>query len=231
MWYCAILSSNILKAFSENIVINFWANIKFFFNKSNLLRNFATNFNFSMKYFTFIITLFTLTMENLQAQNNADNQTIYQFTVEDINGKPFALADLKGKKVMIVNTASKCGLTPQYKELEALYQQYKDKDFIIIGFPANNFLGQEPGSNKQIASFCSINYGVTFPMMSKISVKGKNMHPLYQFLTQKSKNGVEDSKVKWNFQKYLIGRDGKLEKVIDPKTLPSSDEVKQWIEK
>ena len=193
--------------------------------------NFATNFNFSMKYFTFIITLFTLTMENLQAQNNTDNQTIYQFTVEDINGKPFALADLKGKKVMIVNTASKCGLTPQYKELEALYQQYKDRDFIIIGFPANNFLGQEPGSNEQIASFCSINYGVTFPMMSKISVKGKNMHPLYQFLTQKSKNGVEDSKVKWNFQKYLIGRDGKLEKVIDPKTLPSSDEVKQWIEK
>lgn len=193
--------------------------------------NFATNFNFSMKYFTFIITLFILTMENLQAQNNADNQTIYQFTVEDINGKPFALADLKGKKVMIVNTASKCGLTPQYKELEALYQQYKDKDFIIIGFPANNFLGQEPGSNEQIASFCSINYGVTFPMMSKISVKGKNMHPLYQFLTQKSKNGVEDSKVKWNFQKYLIGRDGKLEKVIDPKTLPSSDEVTQWIEK
>ena len=195
------------------------------------MRNFATNFNFSMKYFTFIITLFILTMENLQAQNNADNQTIYQFTVEDINGKPFALADLKGKKVMIVNTASKCGLTPQYKELEALYQQYKDRDFIIIGFPANNFLGQEPGSNEQIASFCSINYGVTFPMMSKISVKGKNMHPLYQFLTQKSKNGVEDSKVKWNFQKYLIGRDGKLEKVIDPKTLPSNDEVKQWIEK
>lgn len=170
-------------------------------------------------------------MENLQAQNNADNQTIYQFTVEDINGKPFALADLKGKKVMIVNTASKCGLTPQYKELEALYQQYKDKDFIIIGFPANNFLGQEPGSNKQIALFCNINYGVTFPMMSKISVKGKNMHPLYQFLTQKAKNGVEDSKVKWNFQKYLIGQNGKLEKVIDPKTLPSSDEVKQWIEK
>ncbi len=195
------------------------------------MRNFATNFNFSMKYFTFIITLFTLTMENLQAQNNADNQTIYQFTVEDINGKPFALADLKGKKVMIVNTASKCGLTPQYKELEALYKQYKDKDFIIIGFPANNFLGQEPGSNEQIASFCSINYGVTFPMMSKISVKGKNMHPLYQFLTQKSKNGVEDSKVQWNFQKYLIGRDGKLEKVIAPKTLPSSDEVTQWIEK
>ena len=168
-------------------------------------------------------------MENLQAQNNADNQTIYQFTVEDINGKPFALADLKGKKVMIVNTASKCGLTPQYKELEALYQQYKDKDFVIIGFPANNFLKQEPGTNEEIATFCQVNYGVSFPMMSKISVKGKDMHPLYQFLTQKSKNGVMDSKVSWNFQKYLIGKDGHLEKVIDPKTLPNDPEVIQWI--
>ena len=166
-----------------------------------------------------------------QTKKQMNDQTIYQFEVEDITGKAFPLSSLQGKKVMIVNTASKCGLTPQYKELEALYQQYKDKDFIIIGFPANNFLGQEPGNNEQIASFCSINYGVSFPMMSKISVKGKNMHPLYQFLTQKAKNGVEDSKVKWNFQKYLIGRDGKLEKVIDPKTLPSSDEVTQWIEK
>jgi glutathione peroxidase len=130
---------------------------------------------------------------------------------------------------MIVNTASKCGLTPQYKELEALYQQYKDKDFVIIGFPANNFLKQEPGTNEEIATFCQVNYGVSFPMMSKISVKGKDMHPLYQFLTQKSKNGVADSKVSWNFQKYLIGKDGHLEKVIDPKTLPNDLEVIQWI--
>ena len=171
-----------------------------------------------------------MAMELSQAQQATDNQTIYQFTVEDISGKPFDLSTLKGKKVMIVNTASKCGLTPQYKELEGLYQQYKDKDFIIIGFPANNFLGQEPGSNEEIASFCSINYGVSFPMMAKISVKGKEMHPLYQFLTQKAKNGVEDSKVQWNFQKYLIGRDGRLEKVIAPRTLPTSDEVTQWIE-
>ena len=171
-----------------------------------------------------------MAMELSQAQQLTDNQTIYQFTVEDISGKPFDLSTLKGKKVMIVNTASKCGLTPQYKELEGLYQQYKDKDFIIIGFPANNFLGQEPGSNEEIASFCSINYGVSFPMMAKISVKGKEMHPLYQFLTQKAKNGVEDSKVQWNFQKYLIGRDGRLEKVIAPRTSPTSDEVTQWIE-
>ena len=107
-----------------------------------------------------------MAMELSQAQQSADNQTIYQFTVEDINGNAYALSGLKGKKVMIVNTASKCGLTPQYKELEGLYQQYKDKDFIIIGFPANNFLGQEPGSNEEIASFCSINYGVSFPMIS-----------------------------------------------------------------
>ena len=158
-------------------------------------------------FFTFI--LFVMTMTSTQAQKPSDNQTIYQFTVTDISGKPFDLSTLKGKKVMIVNTASKCGLTPQYKELEALYERYKDKDFVIIGFPANNFLGQEPGSDDQIASFCS----------------------LYQFLTQKEKNGVEDSKVQWNFQKYLIGKDGRLEKVIAPRTLPSSEEVIQWIEK
>ena len=125
-----------------------------------------------------------------QTKKQMNDQTIYQFEVEDITGKVFPLSNLQGKKVMIVNTASKCGLTPQYKELEALYQQYKDKDFVIIGFPANNFLKQEPGTNEEIASFCQVNYGVSFPMMSKISVKGKDMHPLYQFLTQKSKNGV-----------------------------------------
>ena len=166
-----------------------------------------------------------------QTKKQMNDQTIYQFEVEDITGKAFPLSNLQGKKVMIVNTASKCGLTPQYKELEALYQQYKDKDFIIIGFPANNFLKQEPGTNEEIASFCQVNYGVSFPMMSKISVKGKDMHPLYQFLTQKSKNGVMDSKVSWNFQKYLIGKDGHLEKVIAPKTLPNDAEVIEWINK
>ena len=154
-----------------------------------------------------------------QTKKQMNDQTIYQFEVEDITGKAFPLSSLQGKKVMIVNTASKCGLTPQYK----------DKDFVIIGFPANNFLKQEPGTNEEIASFCQVNYGVSFPMMSKISVKGKDMHPLYQFLTQKSKNGVADSKVSWNFQKYLIGKDGHLEKVIAPKTQPNDPEVIQWI--
>lgn len=193
------------------------------------LRNFAAKRNI-MTRIIFIITLCISFMENLQAQQNND-KTIYQFTVTDISGKEFPMVSLKGKKVMIVNTASKCGLTPQYEQLEALYQKYKDRDFIIVGFPANNFLKQEPGSNDEIASFCKINYGVTFPMMSKISVKGKDMHPLYQFLTQKSKNGFEDSKVSWNFQKYLIGKDGKLEKIIAPKTLPNDPSVIEWIEK
>ena len=176
-----------------------------------------------------LLFLIGIMIGKAQTKKQMNDQTIYQFEVEDITGKAVPLSSLQGKKVMIVNTASKCGLTPQYKELEALYQQYKDKDFVIIGFPANNFLKQEPGTNEEIATFCEVNYGVSFPMMSKISVKGKDMHPLYQFLTQKSKNGVMDSKVSWNFQKYLIGKDGHLEKVIDPKTLPNDPEVTQWI--
>jgi glutathione peroxidase len=156
--------------------------------------------------------------------------SIYEFKVEDINGQTFDFATLKGKKIMIVNTASKCGLTPQYEELEKLYQTYKDKNFIIIGFPANDFMKQEPGSNEEIAAFCQKNYGVSFPMMAKISVKGKEMAPIYQYLTSKSLNGKEDSEVKWNFQKYLIGTDGQLSKVIAPTTKPMDKEIIEWIE-
>jgi len=156
-------------------------------------------------------------------------QTIYQFKVEDLSGKTFDFASLKGKKIMIVNTASKCGLTPQYKELEALYKEYSSKGFVIVGFPANNFAGQEPGTNEEIASFCQLNYGVTFPMMGKVSVKGDDMCAVYQFLTQKSKNGFEDSEVSWNFQKYLVNEKGELEKVITPRTLPNDPEVLNWI--
>ena len=130
----------------------------------------------------------------------SETQNIYQFKVKDINGKTFDFSSLKGKKIMVVNTASKCGLTPQYEQLEAVYDKYKTKNFIIVGFPANDFMSQEPGSDKEIAQFCLQNYGVSFPMMSKISVKGKDMHPVYQFLTQKAKNGLEDSKVEWNFR-------------------------------
>lgn len=160
---------------------------------------------------------------------NLNAQSVHQFKVEDIDGTPFDLSSLKGKKVMIVNTASKCGLTPQYEQLEAVYQAYKDSNFTIIGFPANNFMGQEPGSNEEIAEFCQKNYGVSFPMMSKISVKGKDKHELYQFLTEKDLNGLEDNEVKWNFQKYLIDEEGKLVKVIGPTTLPNDQEIIDWI--
>ena len=160
-----------------------------------------------------------------------EKQNIYQFKVTDISGNEFDMASLKGKKVMIVNTASKCGLTPQYKELEALYKQYKDQNFVIVGFPANNFGAQEPGTDKEIASFCQLNYGVSFPMMSKVSVKGNDMCALYQFLTQKAKNGLQDSEVEWNFQKYLINAQGELEKVIQPQVLPSDSSVVEWIKK
>ena len=162
---------------------------------------------------------------------SADSASIYQFKVKDINGKTFDFATLKGKKIMVVNTASKCGLTPQYEELEALYTKYKSKNFVIVGFPANDFMSQEPGSDQEIAQFCQLNYGVTFPMMSKISVKGKEMHPVYQFLTQKAKNGKEDSKVEWNFQKYLIDENGHLAKVISPRVLPDDPSIIAWIEK
>ncbi|TDD97977.1 glutathione peroxidase [Flavobacterium cellulosilyticum] len=162
-------------------------------------------------------------------KNKMEKQTIYQFKVEDLSGETFDFASLKGKKIMIVNTASKCGFTPQYKDLEVLYKDYHDKGFVIIGFPANNFGKQEPGSNEDIASFCQLNYGVSFPMMSKISVKGDDMNPIYQFLTQKAKNGVEDSEVKWNFQKYLINEKGELVKVYYSKTLPTDPEIVNWI--
>ncbi len=156
-------------------------------------------------------------------------ETIYQFKVEDLSGDTFDFASLKGKKIMIVNTASKCGLTPQYKDLEAVYKEYKDKGFVIVGFPANNFASQEPGTAKEIETFCQQNYGVTFPMMNKVSVKGNDMCEVYKFLTEKSKNGLQDSEVEWNFQKYLINEKGELVKVIKPRTLVTEPEVINWI--
>lgn len=157
-------------------------------------------------------------------------KSFYDFTVKDIEGQDFDLSELKGKKVLVVNTASKCGLTPQYELLEELYNKYGGDSFTIIGFPANNFANQEPGSNDEIAEFCEKNYGVTFPMMSKISVKGDDIHPLYQWLTQKSKNGKIDSEVGWNFQKYLIDENGNLVKVIEPKVKPNDVAIVGWVE-
>lgn len=175
---------------------------------------------------TVLILIFTILF-----MNSSEKESIYQFQVKDIQGETFDFSSLKGKKIMIVNTASKCGLTPQYEKLEALYEKYKDKNFVIVGFPANDFMSQEPGSNEEIESFCKLNYGVTFPMMAKISVKGKDMHPVYRFLTEKSRNGLEDSKVEWNFQKYLIDENGFLVKVISPRIQPDDETITSWIEK
>lgn len=163
--------------------------------------------------------------------NTMSKETIYSYKVKDLSGNEFDFASLKGKKILIVNTASKCGLTPQYKDLEAIYEKYKSNNFVIVGFPANNFASQEPGTNKEISEFCQKNYGVTFPMMEKVSVKGADMCAVYQFLTQKSKNGLQDSQVEWNFQKYLINENGELEKVVLPRVLPTDTEIVNWINK
>jgi len=154
---------------------------------------------------------------------------LHQFKVKTIDGKEFDFSSLKGKKVMVVNTASKCGFTPQYEQLQAIYNEYGGENFVVIGFPANNFLNQEPGTASEIKDFCTINYGVTFPLMEKVSVKGKDQHAVYQWLTQKEKNGVEDSKVQWNFQKYLINENGELVKSFSPKTKPNDPEIINWI--
>ena len=160
---------------------------------------------------------------------SVNSQTFYDLKAKTIDGKDFNFSDLKGKKIMVVNTASKCGFTPQYEDLEKLYKEYKDKNFEIIGFPANNFGHQEPGTNDEIKEFCTKNYGVSFQMMEKISVKGDDMHPVYKWLTEKSLNGKIDSSVKWNFQKYLIDENGNLVDVIYSTEKPDSDKIKNWI--
>ena len=170
-----------------------------------------------------------ITSQPMNTENQQTAQNIYDFKVETITGDTLDLATLKGKKVIIVNTASKCGLTPQFEGLEKLHQLHKNKNLVIIGFPSNDFMSQDPGSNEEIAEFCQLNYGVTFPMMAKIVVKGKDQHPLYQYLTQKALNGKDDYDVQWNFQKFLINENGTIDKVIDPKTSPLDEEIIEWI--
>ena len=150
--------------------------------------------------------------------------SIYDFKVAGLDGSEIDFSKFKGKKILIVNTASKCGLTPQYEGLQQLYDKYKDK-LVIVGFPANNFNGQEPGSKEEIAEFCKKNYGVTFPMADKISVKGDDIAPIYKFLEEEAaKKGLADP-VKWNFGKFLVDEKGNLVATFAPKTLPMSDEI------
>lgn len=178
-----------------------------------------------MKKLSLIFAMAIMISGALSAQT-----TLHSFKTKTIDGKEFDLASLKGKKVLVVNTASKCGLTPQYKELEALYKKYKDRNFVIIGFPANNFLSQEPGTEAEIKEFCELNYGVTFPMMSKISVKGKDMDPIYNWLTNKSENGKMDAGITWNFQKFMIDENGNFVDFVSPRESPMSDKIVKWIE-
>jgi glutathione peroxidase len=154
--------------------------------------------------------------------------SIYDFKVPSLEGKEINLADYKGKKILIVNTASKCGYTPQYEALEKLYETYKDK-LVIVGFPANNFGGQEPGSNGEIQEFCKKNYGVTFPMAEKVSVKGDDIHPLFKYLNAEAKKLGVDDPIKWNFTKFLVDENGKLVQVFESKITPMSEEVTKYL--
>lgn len=158
------------------------------------------------------------------------DQTIYNFNVEDIDGKQVSLADYRGKVVLIVNVASECGYTPEYEHLQNLYASHKDQGLVVLGFPANDFGAQEPGSNAEIKDFCTARFGVNFPMFSKITVKGEGQHPLYQFLTTASMNGLNDDQVKWNFQKFLISKEGKLISVIPYNASVQGGETLQLIE-
>jgi glutathione peroxidase len=168
------------------------------------------------------------TTEQTLAQTPA--MPFHDLTALDINGKPFAFSQLKGHKVLVVNTASECGYTRQYKQLQELYEQYKDKGLIIVGFPSNDFGGQEPGDEKAIAAFCEKNYQVTFPMMSKVSTKGGAQHAVYQWLTQQTRNGYADSQVKWNFQKYMINEDGTMQGMLASAEDPLSETVLNWLD-
>lgn len=159
------------------------------------------------------------------------NTSIYDFTMTTIDGTAVPLSNYHGQVMLIVNTASQCGFTPQYKGLQKLYETYKDKGFMILGFPANNFMRQEPGTDSEIKDFCQLNYGVTFPMFSKISVRGKEIHPLYTYLTKKETNPDFNGSVKWNFTKFLINKNGKIINRYKPKIKPEDPQVTSAIEK
>jgi glutathione peroxidase len=172
-----------------------------------------------MKYSSFLLGVM------IMATGASAASDIYEFTLNSIDGKPAPLAEYRGKVVLLVNVASRCGYTPQYSGLEALYRKYKDRGLVVLGFPANNFGGQEPGTNEEIKTFCKTKYDVTFPMYAKVSVKGSDQAPLYRFLTEKG------GEVKWNFTKFLVGKDGTLIRKFDSGEKPDSPELNSAIEK
>lgn len=176
------------------------------------------------KFVSVLLLSFAATLAPAQAHN------IYDFTMKSIDGQPVSLKSYNGKVVMLVNVASKCGFTPQYAGLESLYEKYKDRGFVIVGVPANNFAQQEPGTNEEIKTFCSRKYNVTFPMMAKVSVLGEDETPLYRFLTDKSANPQVGGDIKWNFTKFLFDRHGNPVARFEPATKPDSPEVQAAIE-
>lgn len=171
----------------------------------------------------------SLLIGSLLFMNLSSDSTIYDYEMKSLSGNEVSLSEFQENVIMIVNTASECGYTPQYKELQELYEQYEERGFVVLGFPANNFGGQEPGSDEEIAQFCELNYGVTFPMFSKISVKGEDQHPLFQFLTSADNKDFK-GEIGWNFEKFLIDRNGNIVRRFKSSVTPMSEEVTNSIE-
>ncbi|WP_284463434.1 glutathione peroxidase [Chryseobacterium sp.] len=184
--------------------------------------------NIFLLLFSFVAVLQSCTNQKSEISKAKTKElmgkTIYDFKVEGLDGKEINFADFKGKKILIVNTASECGFTPQYADLEKVYEDYKDK-LVVVGFPANNFGGQEPGTNTEIGAFCQKNYGVTFPMAAKVSVKGDDIAPIFKYLTEQELNGVKNTSILWNFTKFLIDENGKLIDTYVSTTKPTSESI------
>jgi glutathione peroxidase len=176
-----------------------------------------------LSLFLVLVTTFSFLFFSSFINNNNSTKSVYDFTMKDIDGNAISLSKYKGKVLVFVNVASKCGYTPQYENIETFYELYKDKGVVVLGFPANNFFAQEPGTDEEIKTFCTSKYNVTFPMFSKISVKGDDMNPLYQFLTKKELNGVTDNSVKWNFHKIIVDKNGKVVTEFASKIKPSDE--------
>ncbi len=184
-----------------------------------------------VKMLGFIPWLFMGLVGGAEAAGDVAGTNVHSFTVRDIDGKDVGLSNYTGKVLLIVNVASKCGFTGQYAGLEALYKRYAERGLVVLGFPANNFLGQEPGTDAEIKKFCSLSYGVSFPMFSKISVKGRDIHPLYAYLTSKEAHPEFGGGITWNFNKFLIGRDGRVIGRFGTRTAPDAKELIEAVEK
>ncbi len=180
-----------------------------------------------MKYLLVFLIIFLIGCMN--SHNYGDNLSFYDIQVKTIDGNDFDLSTFRGKKLLVVNVASKCGLTPQYKQLEELYKEYKNQNFEVLAFPSSDFANQEYSDSQKILSFCKKNYGVTFPIFEKVSVRGKSKHFIYQWLTEKNKNGKKNVSVLWNFQKFTIDENGQWVDYFSPTTSPKSKKIVKWI--